>query len=110
MLANGEMQARMNVIHEVSLFQGRLGFERAVICLTARNSQTLKASAKSGSDETISVRRLTKSGACLSAKVLSKKLDLVTVGEVRRTRGARAAGMSAADETGHAVPRQVVRL
>jgi len=33
MLANGEMQARMNVIHEVGLFQGRLGFERAVILL-----------------------------------------------------------------------------
>jgi len=33
MLANGEMQARMNFIHEVGLFQGRLGFERAVILL-----------------------------------------------------------------------------
>lgn len=33
MLANGEMQARMNVIDEVGLFQGRLGFERAVILL-----------------------------------------------------------------------------
>jgi predicted nucleotide-binding protein len=29
----GKMQARMNVIHEVGLFQGRLGFERAIIML-----------------------------------------------------------------------------
>src|SRR5262245_37673829 len=79
-------------------------------CLDVKPRMTIEASAKSGSDETISVRSLTKSGACLSAKVLSKKLDLVTVGEVRRTRGARAAGMSAADETGHAAPRKMVRV
>jgi predicted nucleotide-binding protein len=30
---NGELQARMNVIHEVGLFQGRLGFEKAIILL-----------------------------------------------------------------------------
>jgi predicted nucleotide-binding protein len=29
----GAMQARMNVIHEVGLFQGRLGFERAIVLL-----------------------------------------------------------------------------
>ena len=29
----GKMHARMNVIHEVGLFQGRLGFERAIIML-----------------------------------------------------------------------------
>lgn len=29
--AEGEMQARMNVIHEVGLFQGRLGFTRAIV-------------------------------------------------------------------------------
>jgi hypothetical protein len=29
----GQMQARMNVIHEVGLFQGRLGFEKAIILL-----------------------------------------------------------------------------
>jgi hypothetical protein len=31
--ADGTKQARMNVIHEVGLFQGRLGFERAIILL-----------------------------------------------------------------------------
>ncbi|MDP9590350.1 UNVERIFIED_ORG: putative nucleotide-binding protein [Shinella zoogloeoides] len=30
---DGKMQARMNVIHEVGLFQGRLGFSRAVVML-----------------------------------------------------------------------------
>ena len=29
----GAMQARMNVVHEVGLFQGRLGFERAIVLL-----------------------------------------------------------------------------
>ncbi|KHT15061.1 TIR domain-containing protein [Pectobacterium brasiliense] len=32
-LADGNKQARMNVIHEVGLFQGRLGFERAIVLL-----------------------------------------------------------------------------
>lgn len=32
-LKDGKMQARMNVIHEVGLFQGRLGFSRAVVML-----------------------------------------------------------------------------
>lgn len=31
--ANGKVHARMNVIHEAGLFQGRLGFERAIILL-----------------------------------------------------------------------------
>ena len=31
--AEGEMQARMNVIHEAGLFQGRLGFTRAIVIL-----------------------------------------------------------------------------
>ncbi len=31
--AEGEMQARMNVIHEVGLFQGRLGFTKAIVLL-----------------------------------------------------------------------------
>ena len=31
--ADGNMQARMNVIHEAGLFQGRLGFTRAIIML-----------------------------------------------------------------------------
>jgi predicted nucleotide-binding protein len=31
--ADGQLQARMNVIHEVGLFQGRLGFERAIVLL-----------------------------------------------------------------------------
>ena len=32
-LTDGNMHARMNVIHEVGLFQGRLGFERAIVLL-----------------------------------------------------------------------------
>lgn len=31
--AEGNMQARMNVIHEVGLFQGRLGFTKAIVLL-----------------------------------------------------------------------------
>jgi hypothetical protein len=31
--ADGSMQARMNVIHEVGLFQGRLGFSKAIVLL-----------------------------------------------------------------------------
>ena len=31
--ADGKMQARMNVIHEAGLFQGRLGFQRAIVLL-----------------------------------------------------------------------------
>jgi predicted nucleotide-binding protein len=31
--ADGNHHARMNVIHEVGLFQGRLGFERAIVLL-----------------------------------------------------------------------------
>jgi predicted nucleotide-binding protein len=31
--ADGKVQARMNVIHEVGLFQGRLGFSRAIVML-----------------------------------------------------------------------------
>jgi len=31
--ADGNQHARMNVIHEVGLFQGRLGFERAIVLL-----------------------------------------------------------------------------
>lgn len=32
-LADGKAQARMNVIHEVGLFQGRLGFTKAIVLL-----------------------------------------------------------------------------
>jgi predicted nucleotide-binding protein len=32
-LADGKIQARMNVIHEVGLFQGRLGFTKAIVLL-----------------------------------------------------------------------------
>jgi predicted nucleotide-binding protein len=32
-LADGTVQARMNVIHEAGLFQGRLGFTRAIVML-----------------------------------------------------------------------------
>ena len=31
--ADGKMQARMNVVHEVGLFQGRLGFRHAIVLL-----------------------------------------------------------------------------
>jgi predicted nucleotide-binding protein len=31
--ADGTMQARMNVVHEAGLFQGRLGFSRAIVML-----------------------------------------------------------------------------
>lgn len=31
--ADGDLHARMNVIHEVGLFQGRLGFDRAIVLL-----------------------------------------------------------------------------
>ena len=31
--AEGELRARENVVHEVGLFQGRLGFERAIVLL-----------------------------------------------------------------------------
>lgn len=32
-MADGSLQARMNVIHEAGLFQGRLGFSRAIVML-----------------------------------------------------------------------------
>lgn len=32
-MADGEVQARMNVVHEAGLFQGRLGFTRAILLL-----------------------------------------------------------------------------
>ena len=32
-LADGKVQARMNVIHEVGLFQGRLGFTKAIVLM-----------------------------------------------------------------------------
>jgi predicted nucleotide-binding protein len=32
-MADGAMQARMNVVHEAGLFQGRLGFTRAIVLL-----------------------------------------------------------------------------
>lgn len=32
-MADGALQARMNVVHEAGLFQGRLGFSRAVVML-----------------------------------------------------------------------------
>ena len=31
--SDGKMHARMNVIHEAGLFQGRLGFEKAILLL-----------------------------------------------------------------------------
>ncbi|MBV8227937.1 MAG: nucleotide-binding protein [Verrucomicrobia bacterium] len=31
--ADGKMQARMNVVHEAGLFQGRLGFSKAIVML-----------------------------------------------------------------------------
>jgi len=30
---DGKLRARMNVVHEVGLFQGRLGFARAIVLL-----------------------------------------------------------------------------
>ena len=32
-MADGETQARMNVVHEAGLFQGRIGFTRAIVLL-----------------------------------------------------------------------------
>jgi predicted nucleotide-binding protein len=32
-MADGDLQARMNVVHEAGLFQGRLGFTRAIVLL-----------------------------------------------------------------------------
>jgi predicted nucleotide-binding protein len=32
-MADGKVQARMNVVHEAGLFQGRLGFTRAIVML-----------------------------------------------------------------------------
>ena len=32
-MAGGERQARMNVVHEAGLFQGRLGFSKAIVLL-----------------------------------------------------------------------------
>jgi len=32
-MADGKMRARQNVIHETGLFQGRLGFKRAIVLL-----------------------------------------------------------------------------
>jgi predicted nucleotide-binding protein len=32
-MQDGEAQARMNVVHEAGLFQGRLGFTKAIIML-----------------------------------------------------------------------------
>jgi len=32
-MADGALQARMNVVHEAGLFQGRLGFTRAIVLL-----------------------------------------------------------------------------
>ena len=46
-MADGALQARMNVIHEAGLFQGRLGFSRAVVML--ERSPVRKASATSPS-------------------------------------------------------------
>ena len=31
--ADGKLQARMNVVHEAGLFQGRLGFTRAIVLI-----------------------------------------------------------------------------
>ncbi len=35
-LADGTLQARMNIVHEAGLFQGRLGFSKAIILLEER--------------------------------------------------------------------------
>lgn len=32
-MLDGKVQARMNVVHEAGLFQGRLGFSRAIVLL-----------------------------------------------------------------------------
>jgi predicted nucleotide-binding protein len=32
-LEDGEVQARLNVVHEAGLFQGRLGFTKAIILI-----------------------------------------------------------------------------
>ena len=47
--ADGKIRARENVVHEVGLFQGRLGFTRAIVLLEEgwRSSQTFMDWAKS---------------------------------------------------------------
>lgn len=37
--ADGSLQARPNVIHEIGLFQGRLGFKRAIVLLEKERSE-----------------------------------------------------------------------
>jgi len=32
-IGGGKMQARLNVVHEAGLFQGKLGFKRAIVLL-----------------------------------------------------------------------------
>ena len=42
--ADGKLQARMNVVHEVGLFQGRLGFSRAIVMLEEGSEETARRS------------------------------------------------------------------
>ena len=35
-MADGDLQARMNVVHEAGLFQGRLGFTKAIVLSSHR--------------------------------------------------------------------------
>ena len=47
-IAEGELQPRMNVVHEAGLFQGRLGFTKAIILVEegCKSSATPKASVR----------------------------------------------------------------
>ncbi len=77
--ADGSKHARANVIHEVGLFQGRLGFERAIVLLgrmAARgDSRTSSASSRSGSRRGTCRPSSRRSGACSNARRSSGETD-----------------------------------
>lgn len=61
--ADGVLQARMNVVHEAGLFQGRLGFEKAIILLEEGCDEfsNIHGLGQSGFRQLLSTRHLRKS-------------------------------------------------